>query len=35
MVPDRLKYLEKAFITMRLLAGRINKAQKGGYAGSP
>ncbi|MBA7515455.1 hypothetical protein ES705_07495 [subsurface metagenome] len=25
--------LEKAFITMRLLAGRINKAQKGGFAG--
>jgi len=25
--------LEKAFITMRLSAGRINKAQKGGYAG--
>ncbi len=25
--------LEKAFITMRLSGGRINKAQKGGYAG--
>ena len=25
--------LEKAFITMRLSAGRINKAQKGGFAG--
>ncbi len=25
--------LEKAFITMRLLAGRINKAQKGGFSG--
>lgn len=25
--------LEKAFITMRLSSGRINKAQKGGYAG--
>lgn len=25
--------LEKAFITMRLSAGRINKARKGGYAG--
>ncbi|MBA7550908.1 hypothetical protein ES705_43438 [subsurface metagenome] len=25
--------LEKAFITMRLSAGRVNKAQKGGFAG--
>ena len=25
--------LEKAFITMRHNGGRINKAQKGGYAG--
>ena len=25
--------LEKAFITMRLSGGRINKAQKGGFAG--
>ncbi|MBA7500120.1 hypothetical protein ES704_02873 [subsurface metagenome] len=25
--------LEKSFITMRLLAGRINKAQKGGFSG--
>jgi len=25
--------LEKAFITMRLSAGRVNKARKGGYAG--
>ncbi len=25
--------LEKAFITMRLSAGRLNKAKKGGYAG--
>lgn len=25
--------LEKSFITMRLSAGRVNKAQKGGYAG--
>lgn len=25
--------LEKAFITMRLSGGRVNKARKGGYAG--
>ncbi len=30
---DIVSELEKAFITMRLSGGRINKARKGGYAG--